>query len=55
MRQLATQPGFFETAREMGSSADPSMFEFNRMLLLALERALAPQLSTAGARYSRCA
>jgi len=44
MRQLATQPGFFETAREVGSSANPGIFDFNRMLLLALERALEPPI-----------
>jgi hypothetical protein len=44
MRQLATQPGFFETAHEVGSSADPRICDFNRMLMLALERALEPPI-----------
>lgn len=44
MRQLATQPGFFETAHEVGSSGDPRIFDLNRMLVLALERALEPPI-----------
>jgi hypothetical protein len=44
MRQLATQPGFLETAHEVGSSADSRIFDFNRILLLALERALEPPI-----------
>lgn len=44
MRQLATQPGSFEAARAVGSSADPGALDFNRMLLLALERALEPPM-----------
>jgi len=44
MRQLAIQPGIFEAAREVGSSTDPRRFDFNRILLLALERALEPPI-----------
>jgi hypothetical protein len=42
MRQFAAQRAFFEPAREFAVNSDSGMVDLNDLLLLAIERALAP-------------
>ena len=44
MRQLAVQKGFFEPAREFSLNVDSQAVELNHLLMLAIERALAPPI-----------
>jgi hypothetical protein len=44
MQQFAAQRAFFEPAAEFAFNADSRAVDFNQLLLLALERALAPPL-----------
>jgi len=44
MRQLAVQRGFFEQARECALPADPGAIGLDQLLMLAIERALAPPI-----------
>lgn len=44
MRQLAVQRTFLEPARELPINADSRAIDFNQLLLLAIERALAPPI-----------
>ncbi len=44
MRQLATHRGFFDPPKEFASRVDSNTFDLNRILMLALEKALAPPI-----------
>jgi hypothetical protein len=44
MRQLAVQRGFLEPAREFALNADSGAVDLNHLLMLAIERALAPPI-----------
>ncbi len=44
MRQLAVQRGFFEPAREFELNADSGAIDLSHLLMLAIERALAPPI-----------
>jgi hypothetical protein len=44
MRQLAVQRGFFEPAREFALNTDSDAVDLNHLLMLAIERALAPPI-----------
>ena len=54
MRQLAVQRAFLGQAREPAMNADSQGIALNQLLLLAIERALAPPIVTGAALFSQC-